>query len=344
VAHLHAVDAVAQIFHAIPDLATPAEVESSLRRILDDPALELYWWDWEHEGYVDVDGVPSDVAATEGRVVTFVGYESRRIGALVHDPRLLEDASFLETFVPTMRIAMERDRLHRDLMAKLDQLRASRQRIVAAAEEERRRLERNLHDGAQQRLVVSLLALRRLEELVRENDELAPIVLAASQELEGAVEDLRELARGLHPPLLRRHGLAAAVRAAAARTTLPVELDLGVGEGLLPPAVEAAVYYVCAEALTNAVKHAGATRVWIVIAHSDAILTVELRDDGSGGASGEGAEGTGLGGLRDRVEALDGTLTIDSPPGRGTRLVATFPLSSLRSPESARADSGRANP
>jgi signal transduction histidine kinase len=324
VAPLHAVDAVAQIFHAIPDLATPAEVESSLRRILDDPALELYWWDWEHEGYVDVDGAASEVAATGGRVVTFVGYESRRIGALVHDPRLLEDASFVETFVPTMRIAMERDRLYRDLVAKLDQLRASRQRIVAAAEEERRRLERNLHDGAQQRLVVSLLALRRLEELVRENEELAPIVRTASQELAGAVEDLRELARGLHPPLLRRHGLAAAVRAAAARTTLPVELDLGVGD--LPPAVEAAVYYVCAEALTNAVKHAAATQMWIAIAHSDATLTVEVRDDGSGGAGEEGAEGTGLGGLRDRVEALDGTLTIDSPPGRGTRLVATFPV------------------
>jgi signal transduction histidine kinase len=321
-------DLVGQIFEAIPDLATPAEVQVSLRDILDDPGLELYWWDWERDLYVDVDGTEAHVMEAPDRAVTQVEYETRRIGIIAHDARLLDMPEFLGFFIPMMRIAMERDRLHRDLVVKLGQLKASRLRIVEAADEERRRLERNLHDGAQQRLVAARLELRGLESRVRDDPGLAPLAHRASDALEGAIEDLRELARGLHPPLLAQRGLEAAVRAGAARSSLPVELDLRV-DAVLPPAVEAAAYYVCAEAVTNAMKHAQANTVWLSVVQAGAWLTVEVRDDGVGGASFECEDATGLGGLRDRVETLDGTFEIDSAPGAGTRLVAAFPVELL---------------
>jgi signal transduction histidine kinase len=319
-------DAVGLIFTGIPDLATPTQVQDGLREILEDSTLELFWWDWEAECYVDVRGEERVVTTNEpDRAVTSVDYETRKVGAVLHDARLLERPEFLGTFVPTMRIAMERDRLHRDLVGKLEELKASRLRMVTAGDQERRRLERNLHDGAQQRLTVALLGLRRLEQLVDGSPELEPLVRAARQELEGAIEDLRELARGLHPPLLARRGLAAAVRSASARSAIPVELDLHL-PGALPPVVEAAAYYVCAEAVTNTVKHAQASQVWIRIVHADGSLTVDVRDDGVGGACIDcDPDSTGLGGLIDRVEALEGTIEVVSPPGEGTRLVARFP-------------------
>jgi signal transduction histidine kinase len=319
-------DEVGQIFRAIPDLATPEQVQSSLRTILDDPTLVLFWWDWEAERYVDVHEAAREPSDAPGRVVTRVEYATRKVGAIEHDPKLLERAEFLDTFVPTMRIAMERDRLHRDLVEKIDELKASRLRIIEAADEERLRLQRNLHDGAQQRLVVALLGLRSVEQRVVDDEALAGLVADARAELEGAIDDLRELARGLHPPLLAQRGLAAAIRAGAGRSSLPVELDLRL-EAPLPPAVEAAAYYVCAEAVTNAVKHAQAGSVRLSVVHADATLVVEVRDDGIGGARiGADADSTGLRGLEDRVEALSGTLELDSPPNGGTRLVATFPL------------------
>jgi signal transduction histidine kinase len=320
------VDEVGQIFRAIPDLATPEQVQSSLRGILDDPTLALFWWDWEREQYVDVHDAVHELREMPGRALTLVEYTSRKVGAIEHDPKLLERAEFLETFVPTMRIAMERDRLHRDLVEKIDELKASRLRIIEAGDEERRRLQRNLHDGAQQRLVVALLGLRAVEQRVHDDEAVAPLVRDARAELEGAIDDLRELARGLHPPLLAQRGLAAAIRAGADRAPLPIELDLRL-EAPLPPAVEAAAYYVCAEAVTNAAKHAQAATVRLTIVHAGSTLTVEVCDDGIGGARIDvDSESTGLGGLRDRVEALSGTLELESPPSKGTRLVATFPL------------------
>ena len=316
---------VGQIFRLIPDLATPDEVQSSLREILGDPTLEIFWWDWERERYVDVDGEEVLQGFPE-RVVTPVEYESRKVGAIAHDARLLEHPEFLESFVPTMRIAMERDRLHRDLVRKIDELKASRARLVKVADAERRRLERNLHDGAQQHLTIVLLALRRLEQRVLADDELSPIVTSAREELQEAIEDLRDLARGLHPPRLAQYGLAAAVRAASLRSPIPVDLELRFDHDL-PPEIAVGAYYVCAEAVTNTVKHAQATKVWISIVQDDGSLAVDVRDDGVGGACIDcNADSTGLGGLLDRVEALDGTVEVVSPAGEGTRLVAVFPL------------------
>jgi signal transduction histidine kinase len=318
-------DTVSQIFRLIPDLAEPHEVQLSLREILDDPMLEIFWWDWERERYVDVEG-EERILDFESRVVTPIDYETRKVGAIVHDPRLLERPEFLDSFVPTMRIAMERDRLHRDLVDKIDELKASRARLVKIADAERRRLERNLHDGAQQHLTIVLLALRRLEQRVASDGELAPIVTSAREELQEAIDDLRELARGLHPPRLAQYGLAAAVRAASLRAPIPVELELRFEQDL-PSEIAVGAYYVCAEAVTNTIKHAQATRVWISIVQDAGFLAVDVRDDGVGGACIEcDGEATGLGGLRDRVEALAGTVEVVSPAGEGTRLVAVFPL------------------
>jgi signal transduction histidine kinase len=325
---LSTVDSVAKIFHEIPDLAAPAQVQASLRDILGDPTLELSWWDWEQRCYVDVHGTVTTFTASEARVVTPVEYESRKIGAIAHDPVLLESPEFLHSFVPAMRIAMERDRLHRDLTSKLEQLNASRLRIVEAADAERRRLERNLHDGAQQRLMAALLQLRALERSPDVQAEVKEAVARSREELEGAIADLRELARGLHPPLLTSHGLEAAVRAAVERTTMPVDLDVQL-EQTLAPAVAAAAYYVCGEALANVAKHAQATTVRLEISCADGLLQVVVEDDGVGGATVDaGGESTGLRGLCDRVEALAGTIALDSPTGSGTRLLASFPLDS----------------
>jgi len=319
-------DTIGQVFHVIPDLATPEEVQAALREILDDPGLRLYWWDWELERYVDVRGVTGDPAGATGAATTWVGYDTRRIGAVVHDPRLLEDAGFAEVFVPLMRIAMERDRLHRDLVAKLEQLQASRRRILQAGDEARRRLERNLHDGAQQRLTAALLGARTLSGELADDPAFGPKARVVLDELEGAIDDLRELSRGLDPPLLARQGLEAALRAGAARSSLPVELELALPRRL-PGPVEAAAYYVCSEACTNAVKHARATRLWLRVVDAGTCLEVVVSDDGVGGACLEcEEEATGLGGLLDRVETLGGTLALVSPDGDGTTLTAAIPL------------------
>ena len=319
-------DTISRVFHWIPDLATPPEVESTLREILEDPDLRLYWWDWEQERYVDVWGGRAVPAAGDGLALTWLEYESHKIGAVVHDARLLDAPGFTESFVPLIRIAMERDRLHRDLVTKLDQLKASRLRIVEAGDEERQRLERNLHDGAQQRLTAALIPMRSLAGKLGETPDLRRLADGAIEELEGAIDDLRELARGLHPPLLAREGLGAALAAAAIRCSLPVEVDVDLPRRL-PAALEAAAYYVAAEAITNAIKHAHASGVWLSAREADGVLRVDVRDDGIGGACIDcDVNSTGLGGLKDRVEALEGVLEVESPEGKGTRLTATFPV------------------
>jgi signal transduction histidine kinase len=202
-------------------------------------------------------------------------------------------------------------------------LAASRVRIVEAADTERRRLERNLHDGAQQRLVSLALRLRMIKASLRKDPESAEALLAeADTELDHALEELRELARGIHPAVLTDRGLEAAIRALAERAPIPVELAR-LPEDRLPDSVEAAIYYLVAEAITNVAKYAQATCASVAVERSNGVATVVVRDDGIGGA--EPVPGSGLVGLADRVEALGGRLHIESPPGRGTQLTAEIP-------------------
>jgi len=203
------------------------------------------------------------------------------------------------------------------------EIRASRTRIIDAADNARRVLERNLHDGAQQRLVALSVSLRLAEaRTATDPAEAAAIIGAAREELAAALEDLRELARGIHPAVLTDRGLAAAVEALVARTPLPVTVTMPPER--LPAAVEAAAYYVVAESVTNIVKYAGATAIEVAVETAESGVTVIVSDDGCGGADPSG--GTGLRGLRDRVAALEGTLEIESPTDRGTRIVAEIPL------------------
>ena len=202
------------------------------------------------------------------------------------------------------------------------ELEASRQRIVAAGDEARRKLERNLHDGAQQRLVSLSLSLRLVQSQLRSPDAAEEILEASREELAQALEELRELARGIHPAVLTDRGLEAALEALAARAPLPVEIDGSCGE--LPPSVEAAVYYVVSEALANVTKYAQASSVTVTVEHLNGSALVEVADDGVGGA--DPLRGSGLRGLADRVASLSGKLAIHSPPGAGTRVRAEIPL------------------
>jgi PAS domain S-box-containing protein len=198
-------------------------------------------------------------------------------------------------------------------------LRASRARLVEVADDERKRIQRNLHDGAQQRLTAVLLSLARVREAPEERRSVLDLAI---DELTTGLEEIRELAGGLHPPVLSERGLAAALKALTLSAPLPVEL-VELPDRRLPEQFEAAAYYVVAEALANVHKHAGASRVRVQAACTQDILAVEVVDDGVGGAD---DEGTGLRGLADRVEALGGRLTLESPPGGGTRLAAEIPL------------------
>ena len=203
-----------------------------------------------------------------------------------------------------------------------EEVRTSRTRIVAAADEARRRLERNLHDGAQQRLVVLLLTLRAAKLKAEADPELDRLLDGLIEELTGALQELRELARGIHPVALTKRGLAAALRLLADRAPLPVELDVPAQR--FPEHVEATAYYVVAEALTNVAKYANASSASVRVARDGECLRVEVRDDGVGGA--DAAGGSGLSGLSDRLAALDGSFEVESTAGAGTRVHAEIPL------------------
>jgi signal transduction histidine kinase len=204
------------------------------------------------------------------------------------------------------------------------EVRASRARIVAASDAERRRIERNIHDGAQQRLVALTLDLGLIEELAGEANapELQRAAAAAARALKEALAELRELARGLHPSVLATDGLQPALAQLAARSPVPVDLDIAADR--FPETVESTAFFVAAEALTNVARYARAKSAEVTVTRRDTRLVVTVADDGVGGA--RAAPGSGLAGLADRVAALDGTLRIDSPPDGGTRVTAELPL------------------
>jgi len=212
----------------------------------------------------------------------------------------------------------------RVLHKRVEDLRGSRERIIEAADAERRRIERDLHDGAQQRMVAVAVTLGLAQAQIESNPQgAAQLIQQAREEAQHAVKELRELARGIHPAVLSDHGLAAALEALATRAPVPVDVN-GVPEEPLPRPVEAAVYFVTAEALTNVAKYAQADGACVDLVVADDCVHLQITDDGIGGADTSG--GTGLSGLCDRVEALDGTIDIDSPPGGGTAVRVQIPL------------------
>ena len=302
----------------------PAPIRDALARTLGDPTLELALWLPERRSYVDASGRPFELPAPEAdRAVTVLGPTDAPVAALIHDPVLLERRRLLHAAGAAARLALENERLQAELRAQLAELRASRKRIVSAGDEERRRLERDLHDGAQQRLLSLGLALQLARgKLGADANGAGELLTEADGELRAALDELRELARGIHPAVLTEQGLGAALRSLAERSPVPVKINAS-PETRLPAAAEAAVYFLVSEALANVAKYARASRVRVNVARTNGQVLVEVDDNGIGGA--DPSRGTGLRGLADRLHSLDGELRIDSPSGRGTSLRATIP-------------------
>jgi signal transduction histidine kinase len=255
-------------------------------------------------------------------MVTPVEQGGERVAVIMHDPSLEDQRELVRAVAATAQLAFENERLGAELSAKIEELSASRARIVESGDAARRRLERDLHDGAQQRLVSLALSLRILRSRIDGDAEAARELESARSELDQALEELRKLARGIHPSVLSDRGLDAALEGLANRAPLPVELEGTAGERL-PERVESAAYFVVAEALTNVAKYSHASHARVNLTRDNGQVMVEVSDDGVGGA--DPATGSGLRGLLDRVSALGGELEVDSRPDRGTTVRAKIP-------------------
>ena len=302
----------------------PEEVGGVLVAALRDPSAELLFRLPASDSYVDDTGSPAHAATSAGIAMTSVEHRGREIAVLRHSPRLLDRPDLLRSLLSAASLPIEIARLRVGVRIQLAEVEDSRARVVRAGYEERRRLERDLHDGAQQRLVTLGIVLRRLQRsLPREARVLGPALDSAVGEIGLAIDDLRTIAAGVRPPRLDE-GLAAALADLARATPVPVEIDAT--EERFPSEVEAAAYFVVCEAVTNAVKHASASRVRIEALVAEGALRLLVADDGRGGAAFDA--GTGLSGLADRVEAHGGTLRLHSPSGAGTRIEAELPCGS----------------
>jgi signal transduction histidine kinase len=313
---------VRMLLAELGDMPERADLRDGLARALGDPALELAFWMPELNRYVDAGGSTAELPAEDDarRTVTEIDHHGERVAAIVHDRA--QDTETVRAAGAATALMLENQRLDAELRARLVELRASRARLVAAADGERRRLERNLHDGAQSRLVALALNLRLARMGAIDGSDTAALLDASIDELGQSLKELRDLARGIHPAVLSERGLEPAVRALAARAAVPVEI-VGQAAGRLPAAVETAAYFVVSEALTNVSKYARAAHATVRVERVDGQLLVEVSDDGVGGA--RPTEGSGLRGLSDRVAALSGSLEVSSPPGHGTCLRAHLP-------------------
>ena len=301
----------------------PTALRDALARALRDESLTLAYWLPEFGTWADVDGRPVGLPRPDsGRATTLIDRDGAHIAALVHHPSVDDEPELLDAVSAAAGIALENGRLHAELRARLDELRGSRGRVIEAGLKERRKLERNLHDGAQQRLIALSLDLRLLEQRLGHDPDARASLDQARQEIALSLEELRAVARGIHPAVVSGHGLAVALESLAARAPVPVRLSVEV-DGRVHERLEVAAYYVVCESLANIGKHAQATSARVHVARANGSLVVEVVDDGIGGADSE--DGTGIRGLADRVEALGGRLRVWTPYGGGTRVRAEMP-------------------
>ena len=258
----------------------------------------------------------------QGRATTLIDRNGKHVAALVHDPSLQDEPELLDAVTAAAGIAVENGRLQAELKARLVELRGSRARVIDAGQKERQRLERNLHDGAQQRLIALSLELSLLAQRVAADPDARKRVIQAREEIAISLEELRDVARGIHPAVLSGHGLEVALESMAARAPVPVRLIVDL-DGRLHERLEVAAYYVVSESLANIAKHARATSASVNVTRNNGQVLVEIVDDGIGGADTEA--GSGLRGLADRVESLGGRLRVWTPQGGGTRVKAEIP-------------------
>ena len=300
-------------------------LRAALARAVGDPSLEVGIWDPGSRIYRDPAGRAVELPGPgDARTARLVEHAGDPAVIVLYDRALASDPRLPETIASALRMGAERGSILRQLRGNLDELRASRARIAEAGDAARRQLERDLHDGAQQRFVVlSMTLASTLRELGErpEASELRATLARATQEVREGLAELRELARGIHPALVTDRGLADAIDSLVARMPIPVEV--ATAPDRFPPPVEMTAYYVVCEALTNVTRHAGASSAHVSVRREPGALVVEVVDDGSGGARPE--TGSGLRGIADRVAALDGTLSIESPDGGGTRIRAVLP-------------------
>jgi signal transduction histidine kinase len=305
-----------------PRTAPGAPVGEMLAESLGDRSVSILYWLPERNGYVDETGRSVEVPASgSGRAWTAVERDGQRVAAIIHDAALDTSNELVQAAATASSMALDNERLKADLRARLEELRISRQRIVEASDAARRRIERDLHDGAQQQLVALALQLRLLKSRL-DDPRAGRLVDELSEQLARALAELRELARGIHPAILTDRGLSPAIDALAGRSTVPVVSRVAI-DGRLPGSIEAAVYFLVAEALTNVAKYAHASSVRIDVRREGDAVLVEVADDGVGGA--HLSTGSGLRGLQDRLAVLGGSLVIDSPVGGGTHVLAIIP-------------------
>ena len=304
--------------------ATPEQTGAVLAEALGDPTLELVYALPGQDGYVDAGGRPAEVPVQRDERVTLVRRGDVPLGAVLHDPALNEHPDVLESVVNAAGLAIEIARLGTELRRRLAEVQDSRARIVTAGYEERRRLERDLHDGAQQRLVSIGLSIRHVQGRVGDaGGEITAQLDETVTEVTRAIEELRELARGVRPACLD-DGLGPALRELAARA--PLRTAVAVTSERFAEPIEAAAYFVASEALTNSVKHARASLVTVSAERANGSLVLQITDDGVGGAA--ASERSGLSGITDRVAALGGSVRVSSPRGEGTAVVAELPCAS----------------
>ncbi|MBV8948802.1 MAG: sensor domain-containing protein [Solirubrobacterales bacterium] len=307
----------------VTSLPAGAPVRETLAQSLGDRTLSIAYWLQDRQEFVDERGYPVPLPEPgSDRAWTAVDYDGRRVAALIHDVSLEATPELVQAAAAAASLALDNERLKADLRARVEELRASRVRIVEASNSARRKLERDLHDGAQQQLVAIAIDLRLLRGRVDSNPEASELIGKIEAKLGAALEELRELARGIHPGILAQRGLAPALESLATRAPLTIDCEIEL-PSRAPASVEAVAYFVVAEALTNVLKYAGTDEATISARYEGDELVVEMQDDGVGGA--DPSRGTGLQGLRDRVGALDGTLDVVSRPGAGTLVRARIP-------------------
>jgi signal transduction histidine kinase len=307
---------------------SPDDLRAALAEAFDDPSLEIVYWMGNGDGHwVDADGhrVQHPPVAS-GRSLTEIDDGPDRIAGIIHDSALADDRAFVDAATSYALMTLDNHRLSAQTSSLVREVRDSRSRIQAAADAERRRIERDLHDGAQQRLVALRIKLELAAERTDDGQSAGAAVLRGlGGEVEDALEEVRSLARGIYPPSLADRGLVEGLRAAALRNPLPTTV-LAAGIQRYSREIESAAYFCCLEALQNVAKHAKGASGAVIELSDNGSLRFEVRDDGTGFDSTKVAGGVGFTSMRDRLGAVGGELAIKSSPGRGTRVSASIPL------------------